>query len=421
MRPMSFCFHLPRAGAAACNVVVAAALAVVTGSASATPRCEGKLLRTQISERQEVSVTMLRAKRFDELQARMDGFLAAYVGGALTDEELFYEFGAFDRSESRLTPILDEWLVRSPKSYAAHHAMALHQSAIAWQSRGSALARDTSRQQMEEFERRLAIARDWNVRAIKLAAKPVLSYQQLVTNAKAQRVNAKLLKSLGLKPVRDIPGELDPRPDVRSLVTAGLVVDPDSTVLRNAYITVLSPRWGGSLAALEQYGKRESHPRLADDRFAAVAYTALMEIGADFEFRKEPDLAVPYYQQASRLCRQNAPWVNIARIRVEQKRYHEALAAADAAVTLVPDGFQASRYRAYALSGVGRHVEAVELLQRLLPEGSPDVAYFLGEYYLRGEGGLKSDAAEARRLFGVAARGGDERAIRRLTAMSSPR
>src|SRR5260221_10327436 len=42
-----------------------------------------------------------------------------------------------------------------PISFAAHHAMSLHVSSIAWQIRGSALARDTSVQQMSEFTERL--------------------------------------------------------------------------------------------------------------------------------------------------------------------------------------------------------------------------------------------------------------------------
>ena len=308
---------------------------------------------------------------------------------------------------------------RFPASYAAHQAMALHMYSVAWQMRGSALAHETSRAQMDEFHLRLLDARHWAASAIKLHPKPILAFQQLTAHAKAQRLDTEFLTSLGLKPGTATRGPLSPRPDVLPRLDAANRLQPDNSVVRTAYVTVLAPRWGGTLEALEEYASPTSHPRLPPDRLAAVSYAALMEIGSDYEFRKQPERAITYYQQASKLCRQNLPFINVARIRIDQKRYAEALEASDAAVALVPDGSIASRYRAYALSGVGRHREAVDLLKRLAPEGSSDVAYFLGEYYARGEGGLTQDLVEARRLFGIAARGGDERAIRRLEALKA--
>src|SRR6266446_8099762 len=79
-------------------------------SASATPRCEGKLPRLQTDMRQEQTLQLLRDKKYDELQARMDGFLTEYLAGHLTDEELSLEFHAFYRWGPSLTPLFQEWV-----------------------------------------------------------------------------------------------------------------------------------------------------------------------------------------------------------------------------------------------------------------------------------------------------------------------
>lgn len=400
------------------RVVVAIAFALCTSTAPATPRCEGKLLRQQIDERQEVTLTLLRARNLAEVQARMDGFLKAYEAGRLSDEELFYEFGAFDRWSPALTPIFQEWVERFPKSFAAHQAMALHLSSVAWQMRGGALAKDTSQKQLEEFTGRLTRAREWAVRATKLHPKPILAYEQLIANARALPVHDGLYKALGLSARGPFtPSAGNPRPDVVPLLEAGNRIQPDNVIVRLAYVGVLEPRWGGTLQALEEYSRPSSHPGLPPEVLAAVVYTAALEIGGDFEFTKQPDKAIVFYELAATACRLNQPYMNIARIRVDQKRWTDALAAADAAIAIAPGSKNGQRWKAYALSGLGRHAEAVALLKKLSADGDPDVAYFLGEYYAHGGGGLPLDMREARRLFSISARAGDERAIKRLAEL----
>ena len=400
------------------RAALAIALALCASATSATPRCEGKLLRQQIDESQQVTLTQLRARNLAEVQARMDGFLQAYEAGRLSDEELFYEFGAFDRWSPALTPIFQEWVERFPKSFAAHQAMALHLSAVAWQMRGGALAKDASRKQLEEFTGRLTRAREWTVRATKLHPKPILAYQQLVANARALQAHDGLYKALGLNARGPFtPSASNPRPDVVPLLEAGNRFQPDNVIVRLAYVDVLAPRWGGSLQALEEYSRPSSHPGLPAQQLAAVVYTAALEIGGDFEFTKQPDQAIVFYELAATACRLNQPYMNIARIRVDQKRWADALAAADAAIAIAPGSKNGQRWKAYALSGLGRHAEAVALLQKLSADGDPDVAYFLGEYYAHGGGGLPLDMREARRLFSIAARAGDERAIKRLAEL----
>ena len=399
-----------------CCLVLAASLLACAGTAGATPRCEGKLLRSEITERQEATLALLKSKKFAELERRVNGFLSAYTSSRVSDEELFYEFGAFDRSLPALTPLIQEWIEHYPSSHAAHQAMALHMSAVAWRMRGTGFASETSAHQMDSFHAGLRAAQNWAAQAAALHPQPILSFQQMVANAKALRVDSELLTKLSLSPSTAVPTSLQPRPDVLPLLDAGARIQADNVVVRNAYVDLLAPKWGGTLPALRLYASPATHKGLSADRVASVTYAATMALADDHMRLKQPDQALPLYLAASKICRLNFPLINMARIYGEQKRFAEALEVSEAALAVAPEGSQALRWKAYALGGVGRHAEAVAILQRLASEGSPDVAYALGEYYARGEGGLQRNMTEARRLFGIAARGGDERAIKRLAA-----
>lgn len=330
----------------------------------------------EIGERQERTLAVLREKRYDELQRRMDGFLDAYMARRIDDEELFYEFGAFDRWGPFLTPLLQEWMERQPKSFAAHHAMALHLASRAWQSRGSALARDTSAAQMEAFERDLLEARRISLKSLTLHPRPILAYQQLVNHAKALRADdGTVLGAVGALLSEKKSAPLQPRPDVLPWMREAERVQPDNVIVRHAYVGLLAPRWGGTLEALQDYARPARHPGLAPDRLASVSYAATMEIASDYAFRKLPDDAVAVYEVAAQLCRINQPQVSIANLRLEQKRYAEALQAADAALALVPGSESGTKLRIRALRGLGRHDEADALARLQRPstaDGAPN-------------------------------------------------
>jgi len=366
------------------------------GNARATPRCEGKLSRLQIDSRQEQTLQLLRDKKFDALQARMDRLLAMYVENRVTDEELFYEFGAFDRWGPFLTPLFQEWISKFSKSYAAHHAMALHYSSMGWQHRGGAYASETSQQQWQQFHRYLQSARDSDLEAIKLHERPILSYQLLVANAKAMP-----------------NGQAKQR--AKQWLDEAQKIQPDNVIVRQAHVALLAPRWSvGSIGALEAFAMRAAHPGLPSDRFDSVAYAARMEIAAEYRRLEDWERAIEHYRRAAALCRLNQPWMDIGEIRLKQHRYAEALKATESAIELVADSPYGQRLKAQALQGLGRHAEAFELLLKLAPYGSPPVLFMLGDYYATGQGGVKRDPREARRLLTIAASAGDERAVERL-------
>ncbi len=398
-------------------VALAAALAtmLVAPCVQATPYCEGKVASDTLEEQQEITLALLRGKKFDALQRRMDGFLDAYVAGRASDEDLFYAFGAFDRWGPFLTPLIEEWSALRPKSFAARHAMTLHLAAVAWQKRGERLARETSRQQFGEFDKALAAAQDSAVRSIALHSKPILAYQALMATGKAMRFDP---SRLGQPAAKEARSAKVPRPDLLPILAEAERVQPDNTIVRVAYVWTLAPKWSGSLEALQDYAKPATHARsMSADRVARVVYEATTEIASDNWFRGRLDEAADSYAVAARMCNLARPWLDIANIRMEQKRPAEALTAADAYLEREPGSLFGRALRMRALRPLGRHNEVVELARALSPEGVPEATYVLGEYHLSGEGGVARNPAEARRLISESARSGYEPAIARLATL----
>ncbi len=397
--------------------ITAAMFAAFTiSTVGATPHCEGKHDAVAIEEQQEISLGLLRAKKYDALQKRMDAFLAAYVAGRTTDEQLVYEFGAFDRWGPFLSPLVDEWVALHPKSFAAHHAKTLHLAAVAWQKRGEKLARDTSSQQFAEFQKAMAATQDSAIRSIALHPKPILAHHMLMNIGRAVRTLE--AKRLGVAASPEKPSPKTPRPDLLPILAEAQRVQPDNIIVRVAYIQAVAPRWGGSFEAVREYAKRETHANsMSPDRVDHVVYEATTQIASDHAFRGEWEQAVEQFTAAAGICKLTAPFLEISNIRMIQKRPADALAAADALLEREPGGIYGRVLRMRALGPLGRHAEAAELAKALSPAGVPEATFVLGEYHLSGEGGVEKDPAQARRLISASARSGYEPAIERLATL----
>ncbi|MBI5256854.1 MAG: DUF4034 domain-containing protein [Burkholderiales bacterium] len=394
---------------------------LLAGAAGASPRCEGRLPWTEVVQRQEQTLLLLRERHYPALQSRMDGLLQAYSVGRLSDEALFAEFGAFDRWGPQMAPMIQEWVRRMPTSYAAHQAMVLHLAAVAWQIRGQAWSRDIPDHQMQAFHAALGQAREWAMKALPLHPKPILTYHFLVSASRAWAGETGVLAAvrLGLE-VAGLPAWAGRASGPADWFERSLAVQPDNLIVREAYVWALAPRWGGSIDALLAFASPGSHPGLSADRLASVAHAATLQIANDHWMHRRHEAAARAFELAARLCRLDEAWTSLATLRLEQQRYAEALAAAESAHAVHPGNTYTAALRARALKGLGRHAEAVQVLQGVMPDYNAEVYTLLAEYYLSGEGGTARQAGRARRLLAVAARGSDTAAIKRLQALGPP-
>src|SRR5471032_1109745 len=160
----------------ALNMVVALALLCGSGSAFAAPTyCNDRDGLTQVVNERKAWTEKLTARKFAELENFFGGLQRAYEAGVKTDAEVAAWFAAFNQPGSRLTPHLEEWVVRYPDSYAAKLALAKHLYALAWENRGDNLAARTSGTQFAAMQRELERMIDVLNKADQQTRKPIVS------------------------------------------------------------------------------------------------------------------------------------------------------------------------------------------------------------------------------------------------------
>ena len=191
-------------------------------------------------------LTLLYAKKFAQLDKYIDSLQASFEADFHKEYWPLTALTAFEVADPTLTPIVDEWVRRSPNSFAAHAARGEHLIALAWRARGSDYEIknnrafvDLSRQAKPELER-----------AAQLRPRFIGAHAELMV----------VLSGLG-----------------RSLAQRRRVLDdalercPECLAVRRAYLQHLEPRWGGSYAQMAAF-VTETRPMVARNaRLAELA------------------------------------------------------------------------------------------------------------------------------------------------------
>jgi predicted Zn-dependent protease len=226
-----------------------------------------------------------------------------YEQDPAVEEELETAFRAFRRLGGDAEPAMKEWSEKMPASYPAHAARGVYYLWRGIEARGTAYSSETSEEQMRTLRVLLDRARPELERSVSMTAKPYISHLSLVT----------LARYVG-------DGELG-----RRHYEEGLKLAPQSPSLRQARMTTLEPRWGGSLKAMEALAA-ESAAQVKDPVAAAKLAAR-----------------VPAYRASEKQGR---------------KEFGEALRLYDEALRLDPASAFVRCERSGVLSQLGRHAEA---------------------------------------------------------------
>jgi tetratricopeptide (TPR) repeat protein len=174
----------------------------------------------------------LQAGDYARADARLRDLQAHYEGDPAAEVDL----------DQALLPIVNspdidleeryaEWLRRYPDSFAAELGTGAYYEGRAWRARGSAPREHTSAERFAEMRRHLAVARVHLERAITLNPRAVSAYALLIDAAKA----------------------VSERERARYLTEEALRIAPDNLLVRRIYFSALTPRWGGSIEAMQHF------------------------------------------------------------------------------------------------------------------------------------------------------------------------
>ena len=283
------------------------------------------------------TVRMLRARDFAGLTRRIEDAQRRVEADIKREPELFRALLAFDSADPTLTPLLDEWVTASSKTYAPYLARATHFSAVAWQRRGHKYSNKTTDEQR-------AGMRDYMRKSVE-DARAALERNPKLVPAHRLYINAAMAVGDNAACVR--------------LATQALDVAPASVRVRAALAECLLPRWGGSYEALGALAREAATHTSQNPALALFAGYVDWDRGNLTDDEERYDEAIALYTRAIEAGEYWRYYQSRAWCYYSQSRYTDALADLARAIALAPEEPSTLLLRGKTLLKLGRPHDAV--------------------------------------------------------------
>jgi tetratricopeptide (TPR) repeat protein len=286
-------------------------------------------------------VADLRARDFNKLEATLMSYQTAAESNVTQEVNVHQAFDAFARADPALDALLQEWVKRSPRSYAAHLARAEFLFEEASNARGAKWASETSAQQFQRMGDYLAAAHKEITATLGLNPKVIEAYALLI---KEQT-------------------EGGSQEDCRKATEAGLKEIPASFVIRSTMMVCLEPRWGGSYKRMDQFAAETQTYVHENPRLAALKGFADYDRG---EWMNDNDKYVPAIIYYTRAIAEGGDHAAFYRGRGEAfmrlNLNNDGLEDMRRADQLWPQNRDTLQWLAYGLSNIGKNQEALREL-----------------------------------------------------------
>jgi len=201
--------------------------------------------RLEVEEVRELRA-LFDARRFEELNARIDDYQTRLEQGPEHEDPLLRAFATFALPDPDLLPAFDHWAEATPDHYAPYQARAEHAMAMAAFSRGTAYASETSQEQFDGMHHYLRRCEDDLAAALQRNPRLLPAY----------------LCSIRLHNLEGNDAQED------EAFTTARVYYPASFALYNRMLAARLPRWGGSYCQMDKLSREASdqgevNPKLA--------------------------------------------------------------------------------------------------------------------------------------------------------------
>lgn len=218
----------------------------------------------------------LRARNYEKLDTALSSFQAAAERDVTQETNMVQAFEAFSRADPTFDAPLQEWVSRSPDSYAAHLARAEFLDREGWDARGGRTIDKTSDEQIQRMSEYLASSREEALSALRINPKLAEAYAVLIGQVRTSGVVESCVRAND----------------------AGLKQVPASFAIRRATMSCLRPRWGGSYRAMDLLS-RQTEPYVHENpQLAALKGFADLDRGEVLSDENNYEAGIAYYTRA---------------------------------------------------------------------------------------------------------------------------
>ena len=284
---------------------------------------DSRQLRVMDPVQREV-ISLVDKRDYEALERLLAAKQQRYEQDSATEPELEMAFRSFRYLGSGAEPALKAWTEQMPGSYAAHTAHGVYYLWRGVEARGTAYASETPERQMQAMTALLNRATSELERSLPLTPKPYISHLSFVT----------MSRYLGDR-------ELGDRHYKQALAIA-----PQSLSLRQARMTTLEPRWGGSYRQMEALAKEAERELKDPGASAKLAARIPADRASEKQRSKDYDAALGLYDEALRLD------PSAARVRCERSWVLGQLGRQAEAYAEAKRGFSDARDDSYCMERV---------------------------------------------------------------------
>ncbi len=248
-------------------------------------------------------LALLRGADYEQLDARLRGYLKAYEKGRRPELHVEAAYLAFINSDPVLGDRIAAWIETMPASYPARAALGVREWNLAGQERGADWASGTGAV-------RFAAMNDHLLRA-RTALRMAVEREPTLTPAYGALINIAMMS-----------GESKAQYDA---MAEGLRANPESYVIRRRYLFALQPKWGGSVQQMRAFLDRTAEERPGDKALARLE-GYMSYVAADAATRGGArEAALDFFDRA--LAHGNDWWIlfESARYQLRMKDYAAAL------------------------------------------------------------------------------------------------
>jgi tetratricopeptide (TPR) repeat protein len=328
-----------------------------------------------------VSLVLLRAGRFQELDTQLSGIQRGYKQGLITEEHLADVFRMFYDTDPGLEPKYNEWIKQLPRSYVARLARGIYYRRRGVERHREAEANKRFSDDKFQITKEVFSKAERDLRAsLLLDDRPLLSYYHLLDASAYQRHHE----------------------ETRRLLDLATQVAPSTFIVRDKFIDTLRVRWGGSVSQMYLFLNECRRANLSDTDQQALEAIVLDEQGwVDENINHDFTAAERDYRKAVELGRADcAPCGALGNVLVHQKEYPEATEVFSMILSSDPENISVVASRAFAYNQLGKLKEAVADWKVGAAAGDAYSQSELGRMFMIGVPGvLKPDFDTGLKLF----------------------
>ncbi len=280
---------------------------------------------------------LLLSKQFDTLSKQLHRYQLDFEQDVEKEDQLIHAYQAFQWKAPELESLLNLWIKQQPGNYQGYLARASYYYLRGWEARGHKFARKTSEQQFTQMREYFAKAKK-DIETTHLLDNRALSgYLYLINIGKAESDDQL----------------------VDDTLKQALSQFPQSYHIRVSYLISLTPRWGGSYDAMQEFVIHSQQHSNENTRFKLLSGVALLDAANTLSLDEQ-------YQAADKLLNAAVTLGNNAEFLLQRGKnyyrldqYSQAVDDLNRAVQLNPDDVDIYYWRSKVFAQQQQYSKAV--------------------------------------------------------------